>query len=553
MTFGTDVKSNINENIRSSLEENTGVVGQALKARREKMNRDKEVAAELSKIAPKTARLKSDNKSLKKIEISSIQISENFQLINKWAGAQATTHEETAAVMEEQKKVSQAALEEKLNVNIPDPKEDGSIFDSILDLFDKLGTKIKTKLPKVPKGKGGVLRKIAQFGARNIGTIAKVGVGAAALTYSSGLNTNEQEELDKRRNLPPKITPVPEQPPTQKPVDYSVPPPTGAVEANAKTAAAGPAIEAAKNAAAVESQPVIPTPPQRGRSPLPPPPPPAPTPVAAPIVAAGEPKKTLDVTKVAPATKPPEVAQQYAAGKQETTSSSAPSLTSVVKLQQPSVKLAGLTPEFEKRLTNMAADFKKQTGSTLQINSGFRSPEKQKQLYDEWIAGGKQGKVVARPGTSPHEAGNAADIQATRDEKGTGPIKGFLNELAGYVDSPSGWLEKYGLARPVTSARYGADKKEDWHVQLSGSAPVGDKGAVSSREGGVDPSTGKPLPAPIDSSTGKSLHDSSKTVAQLKQEQSQPGKTVVVVKNTTNITDYDKKKQPQGQTVAAVG
>jgi hypothetical protein len=240
------------------------------------------------------------------------------------------------------------------------------------------------------------------------------------------------------------------------------------------------------------------------------------------------------------------------ATQEESKSSSIPSLSSVTKLENTGVILAGLKPEFEKRVATMAANFKEQTGEKLQINSGFRSPEKQKQLYDEWVAGGKQGKVVAVPGTSPHEKGLAVDIQASSAPKGTGSFKGFLNQLAGSVDDPTGWLEKFGIARPVTSKKVGASKKEDWHVQFAGTAPVGDLDAVSSKGGPVDPSTGQSVPVSVDPNTGEKLLDSSKTVDQLKKEQSQLGTDTVVVTKTTNVIVPNKKKKPQGQTAAAL-
>lgn len=51
-------------------------------------------------------------------------------------------------------------------------------------------------------------------------------------------------------------------------------------------------------------------------------------------------------------------------------------------------------------------------GAGMQVNSADRTNARQQQLYDAWIAGGRDpNRPVARPGTSAHERGNAIDIQ----------------------------------------------------------------------------------------------------------------------------------------------
>ena len=52
------------------------------------------------------------------------------------------------------------------------------------------------------------------------------------------------------------------------------------------------------------------------------------------------------------------------------------------------------------------------------VISAFRPYEKQKQLYDAWVAGGKQGNPVAPPGMSMHQSGLALDVDMQKaDEK----------------------------------------------------------------------------------------------------------------------------------------
>lgn len=114
-----------------------------------------------------------------------------------------------------------------------------------------------------------------------------------------------------------------------------------------------------------------------------------------------------------------------------------------------------------------AAAYKQATGKTLHSNSGFRSYERQKYLYDH-------GYPAAKPGTSNHEGGYAIDFQFPEGstkiakvtscpstakfpnvtDKGHSPNRWFYTEQSRYFCNN---LSKYGLTRP-----YG---HEVWHVQ----------------------------------------------------------------------------------------
>ena len=52
-------------------------------------------------------------------------------------------------------------------------------------------------------------------------------------------------------------------------------------------------------------------------------------------------------------------------------------------------------------------------GITVVWISGYRSIEKQKELYDAWIASNKRGLPASEPGSSYHNYGLAADFVAT--------------------------------------------------------------------------------------------------------------------------------------------
>lgn len=563
------IKEDIKSNFRTAFENNAGVVGQVLRDRREKIEDDKQIAKQVSKIHHKTQRITRDGDVIKKMEVAFTQISENIQLVNKWADAQVTTHDETIQALQQQKQEQAQAQKEKqqLNVQVPKPEEDQSIFNNILSLFGSLAGKIKGKFPKglkgkqspkggkPPKGKAGLLKSLGSFAVRNAGAIATGGVilGTIAVAKAGGLQSKDQNE---QQNVDYTVTPqspenVKEQPPTPVPTPAAPPPPPAPVQAPAYACTCPP--------------PQI-TPPA---APPPAPPPPAPTPPVPPpaqVTTTPEPtrkgKSAYQGEKpqpVAVPTPPPAPAVSPAptpintplvAGKTSESPAAAPSsLSSVVSLA-PDVTLDGIVSSFEKRVATMAAAFKQQTGKTLLVTSGIRTNEKQKELFDAKVAQLKGNvaaakKLVAEPIAplgngrgSLHLKGLAVDINSKNS--------GGLNALAGTQDAPTGWLEKFGLIRPI--------KNEDWHVQMSGTPPSGDVGGVPGKDGNpIDPSTGKPLPLPKDPSTGQSLLDSSKTVAQLKQDNSRPGTTTIVVRDTNNITNYERKKQPQVQATAAVG
>ncbi len=99
-----------------------------------------------------------------------------------------------------------------------------------------------------------------------------------------------------------------------------------------------------------------------------------------------------------------------------------------------------LDPVFAGRL----AYYAKCNGSRIIITEGYRSPERQLQLYNQYLEYKRTGKgsirLAAAPGTSWHEYRLAIDTSSY-------PARGASNaELA-----------KYGLCKPI--------KSEGWHIQ----------------------------------------------------------------------------------------
>ena len=95
-----------------------------------------------------------------------------------------------------------------------------------------------------------------------------------------------------------------------------------------------------------------------------------------------------------------------------------------------------------------AAEVARETG--VPIISGTRTNDKQWELYDAWVAGGRKGNPVARPGTSKHETGNAIDVdmkRATPEQISALKAKGFVQPLPD--TDPNHWELR---AAPATTA-----------------------------------------------------------------------------------------------------
>jgi lysozyme len=214
------------------------------------------------------------------------------------------------------------------------------------------------------------------------------------------------------------------------------------------------------------------------------------------------------------------------------------SLASVAKLQNSDVDISNFSSEFEKRIIAMATDFKEKTGKKLLITSGFRTNEKQKQLWDAALAKNAGDAVATRRKVaepmpplgrgSLHIKGLAIDINSK-------PGNPSINELAGPRDNPTGWLESFGLIRPI--------EKEDWHVQPSGSAPTPDNPnnpgapiAVAGKTGkATDASTGKTESLPSSPNTqGSQIGSSSTSVAAEQRAQQKPTTPIVINTPVTN-------------------
>jgi hypothetical protein len=103
----------------------------------------------------------------------------------------------------------------------------------------------------------------------------------------------------------------------------------------------------------------------------------------------------------------------------------------------------GFDPGFQSALERMIKD----SGGRLSVKSGYRTPERQAQLYAEAVKkyGKNARKWVAPPGKSNHNKGLAADL-------------GFSNSEA--ISWAHQNAAKYGLKFPLAN--------ENWHVEPAG-------------------------------------------------------------------------------------
>lgn len=117
-------------------------------------------------------------------------------------------------------------------------------------------------------------------------------------------------------------------------------------------------------------------------------------------------------------------------------------------------------------VVNSAEAVAKEIG--VPLSSGTRTNDQQWKLYDDWVAGGRKGPVVARPGTSKHETGNAIDV-----------------DMSKATEAQLQALRDKGFKQTV--------KSEPWHWELS-TAP-----ATVARPAAAPAAAAQPAPLPNES------------------------------------------------------
>ena len=162
------------------------------------------------------------------------------------------------------------------------------------------------------------------------------------------------------------------------------------------------------------------------------------------------------------------------AGQTGGTAIAANKLDDVLSFKSPSGELDDfkkLNGPMQHAVFNAAKEYFSSTGKKFQVNSAKRDPEDQRRLYEETVRAGRPGRgpggmLVARPGRSPHESGNAIDIQEYRDP------------LAVKILNKHNLHQKYGSKDPVHFELMASDggvfdgPKSGYDVQLHGTELV---------------------------------------------------------------------------------
>lgn len=136
--------------------------------------------------------------------------------------------------------------------------------------------------------------------------------------------------------------------------------------------------------------------------------------------------------------------------------------------------ISGFKPEFSAALTRMISEAPPEIQAQLRIASGYRSPERQAQLWEQALKKYGDPEVadnwVAPPGRSNHNHGQAADLKYLSPT-----AKKWVHENAA----------RYGLALPLGN--------EPWHVELS-SARGGEVKVASANPSFVPQGAAQPSP-----------------------------------------------------------
>jgi hypothetical protein len=142
-------------------------------------------------------------------------------------------------------------------------------------------------------------------------------------------------------------------------------------------------------------------------------------------------------------------------------------------------KVDGLNESFATNVAALFQDAPPGIREGLQVGSGFRSIERQREL---WENSDKSGKWVAAPGRSFHNSGEAIDIHynGQRLDKAPPEVRQWVNDNA----------RKYNLYFPMGH--------EPWHIEPVGTRGGKDSGVVAARSNVVSPRAAAPSYADIE-------------------------------------------------------
>ncbi len=147
-------------------------------------------------------------------------------------------------------------------------------------------------------------------------------------------------------------------------------------------------------------------------------------------------------------------------------------ITKYVNLKDSSIDLAGMDPAVKKRLAAVSYEYFNSTGKKIQINSAFRDPKEQAELFAKYGS-----PRAARPGKSKHEVGLAVDMNSADANKATS----------------MGLFDKYGFQRPIASEPWHVEAKEARNSVADNPTNPGQAVLVSNAGKPTIPSSGAPV------------------------------------------------------------
>lgn len=152
------LSDNIRSDIRRVIEQNTGIVGQAMAARRAQERKQEQIRDELESVYQVTFAIERQGIALKRLEFLFTNISKDFQAITQSFGVSAVLQEETnkemaaAVAVTEKPKTTEQIIPQALHKGEEAGDDNRSIWDDISGLLDMLDRASK-KTNRIPTKK----------------------------------------------------------------------------------------------------------------------------------------------------------------------------------------------------------------------------------------------------------------------------------------------------------------------------------------------------------------------------------------------------------------
>lgn len=211
-TIAGDIKSGYAKNIRTAIEERTGIIGETLRAKREEQEREKSIQKRVDKIEQVTTRVKTTGSLYTTLETYFIQISKNVQILAEAMGASVTLEEKSKEIPEPVKRQPIAAptITKQAGEVEADTRESESLIDKI---FGKIKRKKAGKAAKRKARAKARQRRIAEARKRREKRLKE----QAKQKQQAEQQRKKQQEENERKKKQAEKQKGPKQQPKPKP------------------------------------------------------------------------------------------------------------------------------------------------------------------------------------------------------------------------------------------------------------------------------------------------------------------------------------------------